>query len=76
MIFLAFVSGLALDLVWTHCVSDVQAKRPISAANMSVLIYACTLISTVLVIHQDISACAAYAAGSWIGTYLAVRKRN
>ena len=74
LILLAFLCGLSLDLVWTRCVNDVQAKRPISAANMSVLIYICTLVSTVLIVEQCALACAAYALGGWIGTYVAVRR--
>ena len=71
----AFLCGFALDTVWAKCVSDVQAKRPVHAANMSVLIYLCTLVSTVLVVQQCILACLAYAIGGWIGTYVAVRRK-
>lgn len=63
LILLAFVCGFSLDVVWTRCVNDIQAKRAISAANMSVLIYFCT-------------ACAAYALGGWVGTYVAVKRKT
>jgi hypothetical protein len=76
MILLAFLCGLALDLVWTACVLDVQAKRPISAANTSVLIYVFTLVSTVLIVDKAVAACIAYAVGSWVGTYIAVRRKR
>ena len=76
LILLAFLCGLSLDLVWTRCVKDVQAKRPISAANMSVLIYLCTLVSTVLIVEQCVPACAAYALGGWVGTYVAVKRKK
>ena len=64
---LAFLCGFALDIVWAKCVSDVQSKRPIHAANMSVLVYLCTAISTMLVVGQCIAACVAYAIGGWVG---------
>lgn len=76
LILLAFLCGLSLDLVWTRCVNDVQAKRSISAANMSVLIYVCTLVSTVLIVDQAVIACIAYALGGWIGTYIAVKRKR
>jgi len=75
-IILAFLCGLSLDLVWTRCINDVTAKRPISAANMSVLIYLCTLVSTMLIVDQYVIACASYALGGWVGTYIAVRRKK
>jgi hypothetical protein len=75
VILLAFICGFAQDIVWANCVADVQAKRPVHAANMSVLIYLCILVSTVLVVQQCILACFAFAVGGWIGTYVAVRKK-
>ena len=72
----AFLCGLVMDIIWTRCVANVQAKRPISAANTSVLIYVCTLVSTVLIVDKAVAACIAYAVGSWVGTYIAVRKKN
>ena len=65
LILLAFLCGLSLDVVWTRCINDVQAKRPISAANMSVLI-----------VEQCVLACAAYAIGGWVGTYIAVKRKR
>jgi hypothetical protein len=76
LILIAFLCGLSLDLVWTRCVTDVQAKRSISAANMSVLIYLCTLVSTVLIVDKAVTACIGYAVGSWVGTYIAVRRKK
>jgi hypothetical protein len=76
LILLAFLCGLSLDLVWTRCVNDVQAKRPISAANMSVLIYLCSLVSTLLIVDQAVIACVVYALGGWIGTYIAVKRKR
>jgi hypothetical protein len=76
LILLAFVCGFSLDVVWTRCVNDIQAKRAISAANMSVLIYLCTLVSTVLIVERCVLACAAYALGGWVGTYVAVKRKT
>ena len=73
IIVLAFLCGFSLDLVWTRCIGDVQARRPISAANMSILIYLCTLVSTMLIVDQRIAACTAYAIGGWLGTFSIVR---
>jgi hypothetical protein len=76
LILLAFLCGLALDLVWTRCVTDVQSQRPFSAANTSVLVYLCTLVSTLLIVDKAVLACVAYAVGSWVGTYVAVRRKR
>jgi hypothetical protein len=75
LILIAFLCGLSLDLVWAACVGAVQSRRPLLAANLSILIYLCTLVSTVLIVDKEIIACVAYALGGWAGTYLAVRKR-
>ena len=76
LILLAFLCGVSLDLVWTACVLNVQAKRPIIAANTSVLIYVFTLVSTVLIVDKAVAACIAYAVGSWVGTYIAIRREK
>jgi hypothetical protein len=75
-ILLAFLCGLFLDLGWTRCVNDVQSNRPIGAANMSVLIYVCTLVSTMLIVDRAVIACIAYALGGWLGTYIAVTRKK
>jgi len=71
----AFVCGFALDCVWTRCVDSVQTRWPLSAANMSVLIYLCALVSTVLIVEKAVLACAACALGGWLGTYVAVKRK-
>ncbi len=75
LIIIAFVSGAALDLLWVKCVAAVQHERAIQAANISVLLYLCTLISTLLVVNQCILACVSFAAGSWLGAYFGVKRR-
>ena len=72
----AFLSGLALDLLWVRCISDVQQRRAFSAASIGVLLYLCTVLSTVLIVEKCVAACCAYAVGGWIGTYLGVRGRK
>jgi hypothetical protein len=75
VIILAFLCGIGMDVVWTYCVHSIQAHRPIIAANMSVLIFVFTLVSTVLVIEKCIPAIVAYALGNWIGTYITVKRK-
>jgi len=71
----AFLVGAILDVVWVRTVASVQEKRAFAASNYSVILYLCTLVSTVLVVQQCVAACVAFAAGSWIGTFLSVRRR-
>ena len=73
--FVAFVSGFILDYLWVQCVDAVAGKHPLKAANLSVLIYICTFVPTVLIIDKNIMAVVAYVVGGWIGTYLSVRKQ-
>jgi dolichyl-phosphate-mannose--protein O-mannosyl transferase len=71
----AFLCGAALDFMWTRCVDSVQTRKPFVAANMSVLIYLFTLVSTVLIVEKCVPAIVAYALGNWVGTYLAVKRK-
>jgi hypothetical protein len=36
---LAFVCGFVMDLIWAMCIAAVTQRRPITAANLSALIY-------------------------------------
>ena len=74
LILLSFVMGFVLDALWVINIDDVRDKRAIRAATISVLIYACTMFATILVIERCVFACLAYAAGNWIGTYLSVKR--
>ena len=65
-----------MDLVWTLCVDAVTRRRPVSAANLSALLYLCTIVSTILIVEKCFLAVAAYIAGGWIGTYLVVRHQG
>jgi uncharacterized protein YebE (UPF0316 family) len=76
IVIVAFIAGLALDVVWTLCVDSIAKHRALFAANMSVLIYLCTLVSTVLIVQQYVIACIAYAIGGWIGTYFVVKAKS
>ena len=71
----AFLAGLAFDLVWTLCVQSVQAQRPVRAANFALILYGCTLVTTILIIEHCIPAVIAYGMGNWVGTYIAVRRK-
>jgi len=73
LIVIAFVCGLLFDILWVACVDAVREKRPLKAANLSVMLYGLTLLATVLVVQQEVAAVVAYGAGNWIGTYFAVK---
>lgn len=73
---LAFACGLAFDITWTHCIRLIADRRSLAAANMSVLIYGLAIVSTIVIVEKSIPAIIAYAAGSWIGTYIAVRGKK
>jgi hypothetical protein len=69
----AFACGFAMDIVWAKTVSAVAGKRPLLAANLSVILYVFTAVTTLLIVQQCFGACLAYAVGNWCGTYLTVR---
>jgi len=70
---LAFISGVLYDAVWTLCVHAVAKHRPFMAANMSVLIFGCTALSTVLIIDSKWVPLVAFVLGSWLGTFATVK---
>lgn len=76
LVALAFVCGFLMDLVWTLCVNAVTQRRPLFAANMSALLYICTIVSTVLIVDKCYIAVAAYILGGWIGTYIVVARKG
>jgi hypothetical protein len=73
---IAFVAGFAMDLVWTLCVDAVTRCRPLVAANLSAVLYLCTIVSTVLIVEKCFTAVAAYILGGWLGTYTVVTRRR
>jgi hypothetical protein len=73
IILLAFISGFLLDVAWAKTVAAVSRQQPFTAANMSVLLYLLTVVSTVLIVEQQFLACAAYMAGNWTGTFSTVK---
>lgn len=73
---LAFVCGFVMDLIWAMCIAAVTQRRPITAANLSALLYLCTIVSTVLIVEKCFTAVAAYIIGGWLGTYLVVKHRS
>ena len=62
------------DALWVGCVSAVSKARPMLAAHLSVLLYLCQLVSTLLIINNNLAAIVAFVAGNWLGTYLAARR--
>jgi hypothetical protein len=74
MFFLAFLAGTVLDFTWTLCVECVQQRRAALAAHLAVVLYVCTLFSTVLIVEQCVPAVIAYGLGNWVGTYYAVKR--
>jgi hypothetical protein len=76
ILLLAFISGFAMDIVWTVCVDAVTQRQPLKAANFSAAMYICTIISTVLIVEKCFIAVAAYIVGGWLGTYMIVRRRQ
>lgn len=76
VLILAFICGFAMDLVWTLCVDAVTQRKPLLAANMSALLYICTIVSTILIVDKYYVAVAAYILGGWLGMYLVVTHRG
>lgn len=76
VLLLAFLSGFAMDIVWTVCIDAVTHRQPLKAANFSAAMYLCTVVSTVLIVEQCFVAVAAYIVGGWLGTYLIVKRRS
>lgn len=76
LLVLAFICGFAMDLIWALCINAVTQRRPIMAANMSALLYLCTIVSTILIVEKCFIAVAAYIVGGWFGTYLVVKRRR
>jgi len=76
LIITAFIIGFIMDFIWALCVDAVTTKRPLLAANMSVLLYICTIISTVLIIEKYFIAVIAYGTGGWFGTYFLVKLKG
>jgi hypothetical protein len=71
---IAFMAGFLLDILWVRCIASVQKREAFNAANIGVMLYACSVLSTVLIVEQCFVACAAYAVGGWIGTYCGVKQ--
>jgi len=65
-----------MDWLWVQCVKSVNQKAPLRAANLSVLIYLCTFVPTILLIESQFPAVVAYVAGGWLGTYASIRGGN
>lgn len=73
MIIIGFIIGLLTDWIWTRCIKNVSAHNPFWAANWSVGIYMCGIVSTMLIVEKDIGGILAYLVGGYVGTYLGVK---
>jgi len=76
VIALAFICGFLMDLIWAMCIAAVTQQRPVTAANLSALLYLCTIVSTVLIVEKCFAAVVAYIVGGWLGTYVVVKRRR
>ena len=74
--FVAFLAGAVLDFTWALCVESVQRRRAALAANLAVVLYVCTLFSTVLIVEKHVPAVVAYGLGNWVGTFYAVKRSH
>jgi tryptophan-rich sensory protein len=72
LILIAFIIGLITDVVWATWTRYISEKRPLGAANISVMIYVCGLFYTLMIVDKQVTPVAAYLLGGWIGTYLTV----
>lgn len=71
---IAFIAGFLLDILWVLCIASVQKREALRAANIGAMLYACSVLSTVLIVEQYFMACAAYAVGGWLGTYIGIKR--
>jgi len=69
----AAACGFLYDYVWSRTVECVQHKQAAAAANLGIVLYCCTLLSTVLVVEKCVWAVVAFGVGNWFGIYFAVR---
>jgi hypothetical protein len=72
-IIVSALTGILTDWVWTRCLVSVQKKNAFWAANWSVGIYLCGVLSTLMIAEKNIPAIIAYIVGGYIGTYLGVK---
>ena len=73
---IAFACGYALDYTWASCVQCVQATRPGWSAHWAVLCFLCSLAPPYFLVERNLPPLAAFAIGCWVGTYVAVKRRN
>lgn len=72
----SFACGFVYDFVWAKCVTSVQQKRAVLAANLGIILYVCTLMATVMVVEKCLWAVVLYGIGNWLGVYLAVKGKK
>lgn len=73
LLILSFILGIVTDFVWAAWGKAVSKHMPITAANLSILIFCTGLFYTVLIINNDWWAIFVYLIGAWFGTYISVK---
>jgi len=75
---LIFLAGLISDLLVTRYTRAVSEKRPLLAASLSTASTVCNLTFVSLILawteNSGIAPIAAFAGGSWLGTYVTLRQ--
>ena len=69
----AFLVGFITDVVWAVWAHSVNDKKPIKAANFSVLIYIFGMCYTLLIIDKNLMPILGYMLGGWLGTFLTIK---
>ena len=70
---IACLVGFFTDMVWAVWANSVGEKRPIKAANFSVLIYLFGMCYTLFIIDKNLIPILGYVVGGWLGTFLTIR---
>ena len=74
-----FAAGLLTDYLMARYTRAVSERRPLFAASLSSIITVCNLTLLSLIVawteeHSGVMPIAAFASGSWLGTYFTVRQ--
>lgn len=69
-----FVVGLVMDVLWAWNVQATVSKRAKTAATVSSLLVLGSVLSIGDILEHGAAPLLGYVAGSWVGTYLFVRR--
>ena len=70
---ICFVIGLISDYIYACYMLAVSERRPLAAANWSLIFTILWLAFTLSIIEKSIPLILAYLAGGYIGTFLATK---